>query len=419
MLKKFVLPIGILLSGLGVISFLVIAKPKPTPQPPPEEPANVTVAVAEVFPQTMRLAVTTQGTVEPKREIDLVAQVSGQIISVAPAFVNGGFFTQQQVLIQIDDRDYKVAVLNAKARLAEAQTRLAEEEGLGRQVKREWRDLGNESANDLFMRKPQLAAAIANLASAQGDLEMAQLNLERTQIKVPFDGRVKQIHADLGQFVSVGTRLAAVYDATVLEVRLPLTEKQAALVHLPLTPNPPAERSPEDHPAVMINGSVAGVAHQWQGHLARTDAFVDANSRTYYAIVEVPNTFPASTPDGSPSIPLLPGLFVEATIEGKDLTNVIRLPRSALFQRDQILSLDSERRIVNHTVNVLRKSETQIWVQAPLQEKTLVTLEKQSLTPAGTTVTPFLAGDQAMPSERAEASLSSNNTTLTTTQQKD
>src|SRR5690606_21005202 len=158
--------------------------------------------------------------------------VSGQIVSVEPAFADGGFFSRSEALIQIDDRDYQVALLNSKARLAEAERLLAEEEGRSLQAKREWRDLGNQTANDLFLRKPQLAAARAQVASARADVEMAELNLERTRIRVPFDGRVKEIFADLGQFVSVGTRLATVYDSTVVEVRVPLTEKQAVLLDL-------------------------------------------------------------------------------------------------------------------------------------------------------------------------------------------
>lgn len=398
MFKKAVLPIGIIFLGSIAISALIVAKPKPTPQPPEEKPAHIAVSVIEAEPATARLAVTTQGTVEPKREIDLVAQVSGQIVSVDSAFATGGFFNQQQQLIQIDDRDYQVALLNAEARLADAQRRLAEEEGLALQAKREWRELDNQNANNLFMRKPQLAAAKANLKFAEADLKMAQLNLERTRITVPFDGRVKQIYADVGQFVSAGNRLATVYDSAVFEVRLPLTEKQAALVQLPLTQGSVGAHRPEKQPAVTISGQVAGTAHQWQGRLTRTDAFVDANSRMYFAIAEVPNAFSTASANGPAPLPILPGLFVEAIIEGKELANIIQLPRSALFQRNQVLSLDSAQKTVNHTVEVLRKSETHVWVRAQLSDKTLITLEKQALTPAGTQVVPLLSTGQRSPS---------------------
>lgn len=388
MLRKFILPGAIVLAGITVVLILIIAKPKPEASPAAAEPAHVKVAVTTAIPQTVQLAVNAHGTVAPKREIDLVAQVSGQIVNVEPAFIDGGFFSRSEVLIEIDARDYQVAVLNAGARLAEAERLLAEEEGRSLQAKREWRDLGNQTANDLFLRKPQLAAARAQVASARADLEMAQLNLERTRIRVPFDGRIKEIYADLGQFVSVGTRLATVYDSTVVEVRVPLTEKQAALLDLPLTRLPLAGSTALDEeievrrfPEVTITGSVAGRKSQWLGRLTRTDAFVDSGTRMFYAVVEVANPFA--------EVPLLPGLFVEAEIAGRQIENVTVLPRAALFQLDKILTLDGENKVVHHTVDVLRKSDTQVWIKADLALNTLVSTEKQSLTPAGSIVEPL------------------------------
>lgn len=382
MLKKYALPIGIIALGLALIVVLVVARPRPEPGPAPEEPAKVKVTVTPTKQQNLRLLVNAYGSVLPKREIDLVAQVSGQIVNVEAAFVDGGFFNKEQVLIQIDEREYQASLLSAKARLAEAEKLLAEEQGRSRQARKEWRDLGNENANDLFLRKPQLAAAQANLDSARGEVDRAELNLERTRIVVPFDGRIKQTYADLGQFVSTGSRLATVYDSTVVEVRLPLTEKQAALIDLPLI----AGQDANTLTPVTIKGSVAGDEYEWQGVLARTDAFVDADSRMYYAVVEVRDPFA--------DIPLLPGLFVEAIIQGKELGQVSVLPRSSLFERDKILTLDDENKVVIQSVKVLRKTDDQIWIQSAIPDNTLVTMEKQSLTPSGTAVDPIFDGAQ-------------------------
>jgi RND family efflux transporter, MFP subunit len=365
----------------------VVAKPKPSPDAIDQTPALVKVAVTSAEYQTVNLAVTAHGTVTPIREIDLVAQVSGRIIHVEPAFADGGFFGADETLIQIDDRDYQVALLTAKAKLAEAQRRLAEEQGQARQAKREWRDLGNSNANDLFLRRPQLAAAQANLDAAQGDLTMAELNLERTKITVPFTGRVKQTYANLGQYVTTNTRVATVYDSTALQVRLALTERQAALVDLPLLPQADIN-SPL--PNVIIRGSVAGKQQEWRGELARTEAFVDANSRLYYIVVEVANPYGNADEKQASIAPLLPGLFVEAVIEGKALDDVVMLPREALYQRDKILSLDADNKVTEQLVNVLQKDETHVWLKAAIPENTLIALEKQSLTPNGTIVEPIL-----------------------------
>lgn len=395
MSKKLIMPLAICATGLVAMAVLVMAKPKPVPQGAGEEPSNIQVAVTPARQESIRLSVNAQGTVTPKREIDLIAQVSGQVMSVEPSFVDGGFFETSQILIRIDDRDYRSALLAAKARVAEAEQRLAEEGGLSRQAQREWRDLGNQNANDLFLRKPQLAAAKANLESAKGALAMAELNLERTRISVPFNGRIRQTHVDLGQYVTLGSQLATVYDSTVVEVRLPLTEAQASLIDLPFVPS--TDANPIEPIPVTITGSVAGAQHQWQGLLTRTDAFVDADSRMYYAVVEVSEPFVVRSASEKASAPLLPGLFVEADIAGKKIDDVLQLPRAALFGRDKLLTLDNDNKIVEQKVKVLRRSDTEVWVQVPIEENVLISLEKQSLTPSGTIVEPLLGSADSVP----------------------
>lgn len=388
MSKKTLLPLIICIVGVLAIVALVFAKPKPVPRELPDEPALVQVAVTQAQQESLRLSVNAQGTVMPKREIELVAQVSGMISSVAPAFVDGGFFDAEQVLVSIDEREYQAALLSAKSRLADAAQRLAEEEGRSLQAAREWRDLGNKNANELFMRKPQLASAEANLEANQGDVAIAGLNLERTQISVPFKGRVRETHVDLGQYVTAGTALAEVYDSTVVEVRLPLTEQQAALIDLPLTAG--LDSDTNERPKVTLRGTVAGERHQWSGILTRTDAFIDANSRMYYAVVEVEDPFAIDANESERTVPLLPGLFVEAEIEGKRLDNVLKLPRRALYERDKLLTLDGEHKVAEQKVRVLRRTEDEVWIQAQLNEDMLISLEKQSLTPVGSVVDPLL-----------------------------
>ncbi|SMF38686.1 RND family efflux transporter, MFP subunit [Alteromonadaceae bacterium Bs31] len=378
MLKKIYLPLAIFVAGIAVVVLLVVSKPTPAPKTENVEPALVKVSVIPAIKETVSLSVKSQGIVQPRREIDLIAEVAGRVVSVEPFFVGGGFFAAEQVLIKIDDRDYKTAVLMAKARVAEAEYRLAEEQGMSRQAKREWRDLGNQNANDLFLRKPQLVAANANLESAKGELAKAELNLERTQIRVPFDGRIKETFVDLGEFAGIGASLARVYDSTLVEIRLPLTEQQAALVDLPLVGAAQGKQ-----PKVTVRGVVAGKHYQWQGVLARTDAFVDDRSRMYYAVAEVANPFESGAP-------LLPGLFVEAEIEGREIENVLELPREALFERDSIVYLDEDNKVSRAKVQVLRKDKDLVWLTAELSDDTLVALEKQSFTPEGSKVEPLI-----------------------------
>ncbi len=386
--KYIPLPLAIAVPGILIITAIATSKPKPTPDLGGDrEPPRVKIEVREARPQRVALSVSSQGTVAPKREIDLVAQVSGQVQAVEAAFVHGGFFAANQLLLQIEDRDYRAALLTAEANLADAGQRLAEERGRARQAQREWRDLGNHEANELFLRKPQLTAAEAGVASARARVAQAQLNLERTQIRVPFDGRVRATDADLGQYVTPGTRLASVYDTAVAEIRLPLTDRQAALVDLPLGY---AAARQEEGPRVTISGIIAGERYQWRGHIARTDASIDVDSRMYFAVAEVANPFSSRPDRQNKSHPLVVGLFVEALIEGKALDDVIVLPREAVFNRDQIYVLNEQRAIEQKSVTVLQKTRDTVWLRSELAADTLIVVEKQSLVAPGTIVDPLL-----------------------------
>lgn len=397
MSKQLFFPLLVTIVGLSAVAVLVVARPQPEAAPQASEPQGVKIEAIHARKHTVQISVRAQGAVEPKREIELIAQVSGQVVAVEPEFVSGGFFGKDQALIKIDDREYRSALLDAKATVARAQQLLAEEEGLSRQAKREWRDLGNQNANDLFMRKPQLAAAKANLESAKGALDIAELNLQRTLISVPFSGRVKQIRVDLGQFVAKGSPIATVYDATVAEVRLPLTERQASLVNLPFAHK--NRLFGNALPQVILSGTIAGIQYQWQGELVRTDAFIDTQSRMYTAVVEVKNPFAPNNHSPERQAPLLPGLFVEAEIEGRELENIIELPRAALFKSDKLVTLDEESKAVIQQVSVVHRTDDRVWIDASLpqalSETTLVLIEKQSLAPAGAKVEPLIASENS------------------------
>lgn len=378
------LPLIILVIGSAVI-FSIMAS-KPTPKPNEEllvEPPRTQAAVLAAIKEQVTLSARSQGTVVAKREIDVVAQVSGVVLRVSENFVDGHFFQQNSVLIEIDDRDYRAALLNAKSRLSQAKRSLAEEKGRGRQAKQEWRDLGNDDANDLFLRKPQLAEAQAAVDYARANLDIAVINIQRTKISVPFNGRIKQTLVNVGQFVTSGKALANIYDTETAEVRLALSDKQLALLDLPMTGT-----ELEVKPQVTLNAVIAGEPHNWQGVITRTEASIDVRSRMYYAIAEVVKPFDV-TSDSRHSAPLMPGLFVHATIQGKKLDDVIVLPHEAIIKRTNVYTINDENVIQITPVTVLSRSSNQVWVKANIQENTGILLEKHAVVSPGTIIEPI------------------------------
>ncbi|TQV82411.1 efflux RND transporter periplasmic adaptor subunit [Exilibacterium tricleocarpae] len=378
------IPLAVKILTAGVVAVTTVVMLRPTSQPLPAVPVLPTqVQVMAADPRPQALTVKTQGTVAPRREIDLVTRVAGNIQSAAGNFVDGGFFAAGETLIKIDDRDYQFALVRATARVREAEQALATERGRARQAQREWRDLGNAEANALFLRKPQLAAAEATLDSARAERDQARLDFERTTISVPFAGRVRETYVDLGQYVSPGTKIAKVYDTSLAEIRLPLTDRQAALVDLPLGFRGNAD---EPGPAVTISGVIAGQRYRWQGRIVRTDASVDVRSRLYYAVAEVLDPFVADP--ATAQVPLVVGLFVEAEISGRQLPGVITLPKQALFKRNHVYTLDKEQRVELKTVTVLHSDAEWAWVRGDLAPGELVVTDKQAYLQPGLVVAP-------------------------------
>ncbi len=380
----------VLLVGGAVAFGLLVGKPGPEPQEMPiSAPPLVDVVLAA--PATRSLAVETQGTVRPLREIKLVIQVGGRVEFVSPRFAVGGFFRAHEQLLKVEDIDYQLVIARAESQVAAARQRVAEEEGRVLQAKREWRDLGSEQANALFLRKPQLASAQAALRAAEADLTSARLDLERTSISAPFNGRISEKYVDVGQYVAPATAIAAVYDTDVALVRLPLTGRQVALLDLPLNyDNLPMEMVASA--PVVLQASFGNRMWEWRGRIVRTDASIDVNSRVVYAVAEVERPF-AREP-GSERPPLTPGLFVNATITGRQLERVSLLPRSALRSNDTVMVVDAEQRVRVRPVQLLQRNADQVWVQG-LANGERVIVREPGLAVAGMEVTVNNPGELA------------------------
>ena len=349
-----ILLLGVLLTGL-----IYWLRPSPKIRPP-VTPQLPQVSVIQAQLERYQVSVQTQGTVIPSRSINLVAEVSGRVVEVTGHFSNGEFFNQGDVLVRLDDRDYRYQLIEAQAQVAAAKRELAFERGQARQAKREWRDLGSKEANDLFLRNPQVNAANAQLAASVARQQQIQLDVERTSIKAPFTGRIQSTHVDLGQYVMAGSTVASIFDSTLAEVRLPLTNQQLALIGLPLGGRLSADQQID----VTLSANIAGQVYQWPAKLVRTEASIDTQTRLYFAVVEVPFPFDAQRYQA----PLMMGLFVEAQVAGLFFDDVIRVPEKAIINNQWLLIVDGNQQLQRRAVKVVSKNSGQVWVSSEIEE---------------------------------------------------
>jgi len=345
---KIVLPLLVIVLGLGGAVALIRSKPEVERSSPVAKPPLV--RVMEVEMEELRLSVESQGTVQPRVESSLVAQISGRIDWVSPDFAEGGSFVRGQELVRIEDRDFRLAVAQAEAQVAQAKVQLDLEQAEAELASEEWGELVEGEPSDLALRKPQLAEAQARLQAAQAALEQAQLDLERTRIRAPFAGRVRSTEVDLGQFLSRGIVLARIYSTDAVEIRLPVSKEQLAF--LDLGPRMVLGADEQPGPAVSIRGRIGDKTYSWPGHIVRTGSEFDPRTRMLPLFARVEDPYGKAREIAGAPLPV--GLFVEADIEGKLLENAVEVPREALRSNDQLLIVDTESRLRYRDVKPFR-----------------------------------------------------------------
>lgn len=358
---KTILPLLLLaVAGLGAWALIQARK---SPETREREIRPPLVRVREVALEDLLLTVKSQGTVRPRTESVLVPEVSGRVIEVSPAFTSGGFFEAGELLLRIDADDYRQAIVQSRARVAQAELLLAREQGEADVARSEWEALGQgEQASPLTLHLPQIADAEAAVAAARAAVEQAERDLDRTEIRAPYAGRVNEKQVDIGQFINRGQALATIYAVDYAEISLPLPDDQLAFVDLPLDYR---DRSAQEMgPEVTLRSDFAGRIHEWRGRIVRTEGVIDPQSRMVRAVARVKDPYARGTDPDRP--PLAAGLFVQAEIAGRVATNVVILPRSALRADSRVLIVDNEDRLRFRDVEVIRSTEDRVIVASGL-----------------------------------------------------
>jgi RND family efflux transporter MFP subunit len=323
-LAVFAAPIVVLAIVAALMALLVISAPKPEEKGGAPHPPAVQFAVAHARPTTISISV--QGEARPRVEATLAAQVAGRIVWASPAFVDGGSFREGDVLARIDDADYRLAVVRARAQVAQSEEALAREEAEAELARQDWQALGRGEPPPLAVREPQLAQARAALAAAQAALRSAEIDLGRASIRAPFTGRIRERRANVGDYVGPGSPVALMFSTDAMEIRVPLTDGDLASMRLPVGFTATAANP---GPAAHVTSVTGGRLRTWEGRLVRTEASVDARTRLVYGVIEVRDPFNASH-----AAPLAPGMFVAARLEGSSRETLVAAPRSALKRNE-------------------------------------------------------------------------------------
>ena len=377
MIRHLIIPVFI----LGIFLFLAatLMATAPVLEPSSVEKLATTVRVVEIQPKSVQLKVNSQGSVMPSTESQLIPEVSGKVSWMSPNLVAGGYFDNQEILIRVDDTDYKTKLDRAQANLTRAEAEQQHNEFEYRRMQSlVKRNLVSRSQLENSLRAYRVAEA--SLQDATANFNQAEQDLARTQIRAPFAGLVRSENVDIGQFVSRGSPIATIYAGNQAEVRLPIADRQLAFLNIPVSIR--GEIPQEFQPEVTLTAQYAGQTLEWKGYIVRSEAEIDVSSRMVQLVARVEST--------SNPVPLSIGLFVSAEIQGLAAKNVVVLPREALRNDNQVLVVDDENRLRFRKIETLRLYQDDLLVQAGLEAGERVCISPLQTAIEGMVVNPVI-----------------------------
>ena len=370
----------ILVILIGSFFAFIISVSSPKPKKGIELPKPTPVFYEVVTKKNITLKIFTNGEVKPLNEINLISQVSGQIVEAADEFVDGGIIKAGSPLVWIDDRDYKLAVISAESRVAQASKLLEREIAESELAKNDWEELGLGEASPLTLRIPQLKEAEAAEKAALADLEKAKLNLERTIVKLPFQGIIREKRTGVGQFVGAGSVLATAFSTEEVLIALPLTDTELSYLGLPLAYE---EEKPFTGPKVKFLSTVSNKTFEWEGRIVRTAGSIDPPTRLVYVYAEVINPYQQSPP-------LAIGMFVDAIIEGKTIKDGFLVPNSAINNNSNIYVIDINDNLEIREIEVLGTENDYVILKGEIYEGERVVVSPLNNAKIGMALKPIL-----------------------------
>ena len=361
LMKKFV-PILLVLGAIAVATLMSVLKPEPVKAEVPE--AALAVKTQILNRTEVTLSVESQGTVQPLTRTTLISSVSGIVLEVSDSFIVGGSFEAGDILMRIDPTDSEVALQRAKAQLISRTALLELEKARTAQAQKEWQMTGRpeSEAPTLALREPYLAEAKANILQAKAEVKQAELKLKRATIRAPYAGMVSMKSVDIGQYVTPGARLGETFAIDFVEVRLPLTERDLSQM------TTMSFQSTDPVSTVVLSGSANGRLANWSASVVRSEGVVNELNRSQYVVARVSDPYRLNQSLTATASPLLVGTFVTATLKGKILSNVFKVPRSALLQGSKVAVVDKMQRMQINSVDVVSSDEGYYYLSKGLKE---------------------------------------------------
>jgi RND family efflux transporter MFP subunit len=306
------------------------------------------------------------GTVIPAREIVLKSRVSGEIVATHPEFVEGGFLRKGAKVLQIDPEDYELTVIQKQSQVADARYALKLEQGHQDVAKREWELLNGqkpakESDVELALRKPHLEKAEADLEAAEAELKQARLDLARTTVRTPFNSIVRTKSVDLGSQVASQDQLAELVGTDEYWIQVSVSVDRLKWITIPRRNEKRGSR------VRIIYGNESETPYVRSGKVVKLLGDLETEGRMARILVSVVDPMDLKTP-GTKRPPLLIGEYIRVEIEGRELRDVVRVPRTGLRDNSRIWVAGDDGRLHIRNVDIAWRDPQTIFLRSGLRE---------------------------------------------------
>ncbi len=378
-----------LVIGLSIFLSVLMTWAKPDPEKNESPIAAMSITALEAVKSDARIIIRAQGTVSPRAQTQLVSEVSGSVVGMSKKFVSGGFVKKDDILFELDDKYYRAALMKAKANLASVTTTLIKEKGGAYVAKEEFdrvkKRFKSQEASDLYLHKPQIVEAQANLEYAESEVLRAEGDLMRTIVRAPYDGLIGETFVNFGQFVAAGTKVGEIIAIDYAEVRLAIPLQRVPYLLLPeITGLYKSDYSEDEsmidssslrlntpkRPSVVLRSSYGNIKREWHADIVRSEGMLDKHSHTLNIIAQVKD--PYNIIGYGRLWPLRIGTFVEAEIEGRLIKGTIILPRHVLRAGDNVWVIDKDNRLRNRQLTLIKPGGAFVYVQSGLAHGDLV-----------------------------------------------
>ncbi len=340
----------LVLIGAAVYGACELLRTAPKASRRPAERKAVVVEVRQPVKSQEQVSIVAMGTVIPAKEVTLQPQVGGELLEVSEDLVPGGRVEAGQLLVKIDPRDYELALTDARSAVSQAEYEYKLELGHQEIAKHEWELLGDGADassldKELALRKPHLVKAEASVSAARAALDQAELNLERTNIRAPFNGIIMDEWVDKGAMVTSQSQIATLVGTDEYWVRVSVPTGQLHWIDFGARSGAGSVSHIRHHPGSGVTGS-------WSGKVVRLLGDLESEGRMARLLVSVAN--PLGKPNGeTPRSPLLVGSYVEVEVVGERLSDVIRLSRSELRDNNTIWIMGESDKLEIRLVDVV------------------------------------------------------------------